>query len=102
MITRYGMDKTLGQRTYALPRPAFLGQGPVERNEMGEATAREIDIAVRDLMGDAFAQAVDLLKSRQAELDQGAALLLERETLTVDEFPPLRSHVAPAAKLQAV
>jgi cell division protease FtsH len=102
MITRYGMDKTLGQRTYAQPRAAFLGQGPAERNEMGEATAREIDIAVRDLLGDAFAQAIDVLKSRQAELDQGAALLLERETLTVDEFPPLRSHVAPAAKLQAV
>jgi cell division protease FtsH len=30
-----------------------------------------------------------LLESRRADLDEGARLLLEKETLTPEEFPPL-------------
>jgi cell division protease FtsH len=94
MITRYGMDRTLGQRTYALPHSPFLGQVIGERAEMGEATAREIDIAVRDLIDGAFRRASDLLKERTDDLTEGANLLLEHETLTADEFPALRPRSA--------
>jgi cell division protease FtsH len=89
MVTRYGMDKTLGQRTYSLPRQAFLGATTVERSEMGESTAREIDIAVRDIVEHAFASATAILTARRADIEQGVGLLQERETLTADEFPAL-------------
>jgi cell division protease FtsH len=95
MITRYGMSKALGQRTYALPRHAFLGTQTVERGEMGESTAREIDVAVREIVDRAFTQATDILKKRRDDLEAGVVLLLERETLTADELLPLRSAVAP-------
>ncbi len=89
MMTRYGMGKTLGQRTYALPHQAFLGTATVERSEMGESTAREIDLAVRDIADHAFARATAILTTRRADLDAGVGLLLIRETLTADEFPAL-------------
>ena len=47
-----------------------------------EATTREIDIAVGDLIGKAFDRADQILQVRRADLDAGAKLLLKRETLT--------------------
>jgi cell division protease FtsH len=89
MITRYGMGKALGQRTYATPHQVFLGNQAVERSEMGESTAREIDVAVRDIVDQAFARATQILTIRRPDLDQGVGLLLVRETLTAEAFPAL-------------
>lgn len=90
MVTRYGMDKTLGQRTYAVaPQPYLTGIVP-KRIDASEATVREIDVAVRDIIDRAFARASEILKNRRADLDQGAKLLLSQETLTADQFPPIR------------
>jgi cell division protease FtsH len=54
-----------------------------------EETAREIDVAVKDLVDKAFDTATHLLTERQKDLVNGAALLLEHETLTPKDFPPL-------------
>ena len=57
MVTKYGMDATAGQRTYA-PRPqAFLPAIQDTVVSAAEATGREIDLAVRQLIeaGDACA-----------------------------------------------
>jgi cell division protease FtsH len=96
MVTRHGMDPTVGERVYA-PRPqSFLGQtapeGPVSASE---ATAREIDLAVRSIVEAGAARARGLLEQRRAELDAGAELLLGKETLTADEFPPLKGAPLP-------
>ena len=37
----------------------------------------------------------EILQRRRAELDAGARLLLERETITPEEFPPLRPQPTP-------
>jgi cell division protease FtsH len=97
MVTRYGMDATLGQRTYAPRQQTFL---PVTQDSLAsaaQATAREIDLAVRELIeaGDVTAQKI--LDRRRIDLDAGASLLLDRETLTATEFPPLRQVGATAA-----
>jgi cell division protease FtsH len=90
MVTKYGMDPKVGQRTYA-PRPqTFL---PVMQDALvsaAEATGREIDLAVRDLIeaGDVCAGAI--LEKRRGDLDAGVELLIARETLTAEEFAPLR------------
>jgi cell division protease FtsH len=90
MVTRHGMDATVGQRVYA-PRPEpFLGLPQDQRVAAAEATAREIDLAVRDILARGAERARDILVRRRSELDAGAALLLGRETLTAEEFPPLR------------
>jgi len=94
MVTKYGMDAKLGQRTYA-PRPqAFLPTMQDAVVSAAEATRREIDLAVHDLIeaGDACARAI--LEKRRADLDAGVELLIAKETLTAEEFEPLRRPAA--------
>lgn len=94
MVTKYGMDAKVGQRTYA-PRPqAFLPAMQDAIVSAAEATGREIDLAVRDLIeaGDACARTV--LEQRRGDLDAGVELLIARETLTAEEFGPLRQRTA--------
>jgi cell division protease FtsH len=90
MVTRYGMDETLGNRIYSVNREHFLGPIPFQRSEVAEATAREIDLAVRRIVEEAFMRASDILKKRRPELDAGMKLLLDKETITAQDFPPLR------------
>src|SRR4051794_10342640 len=90
MVTRYGMDQKVGQRTYA-SRPQNFLPGVQDRVvSAAEATEREIDLAVRDLIEAGDASARSILERRRADLDEGAALLIARETLTSEEFAPLR------------
>jgi cell division protease FtsH len=95
MVTRYGMNETVGQRTYAAAPPQPLLAGVADHIDASDATGREIDVAVRDLVAKAFGRATDILRSRRADLDEGARLLLARETVTADEFPAIRSTVQP-------
>ncbi len=53
-------------------------------------TAREIDLAVRDLIEAGGACARAILEKRRAELDAGVQLLMAKETLTAEDFAPLR------------
>jgi cell division protease FtsH len=89
MVTKYGMDPTIGQRTYA-PRPQmFLQAAQDQVVSAAEATGREIDLAVRSLIEDADARARSILEAHRAELEEGVTLLIAKETLTVEDFPPL-------------
>jgi cell division protease FtsH len=90
MVTRYGMDPTIGERVYAPQPQSFLGAPQDRYVAAAEATAREIDIAVRDIVAAAQKSALDVLKRRRQDLEDGAQLLLSKETLTAEEFPPLR------------
>lgn len=97
MVTKYGMDAKIGQRTYA-PRPqAFLSTMQDTVVSAAEATGREIDLAVRDLIeaGDACARAI--LEKRRADLDAGVELLIAHETVTAEQFAPLRGLGADGA-----
>jgi len=91
MVTRYGMNETVGPRTYA-PRPQpFLTGTTANRIEASEATEREIDVAVRDIVAKALDRATEVLRERRADLNEGADLLLAQETVTADQFPAIRS-----------
>ncbi|MEZ5653552.1 MAG: ATP-dependent zinc metalloprotease FtsH [Burkholderiaceae bacterium] len=89
MVMRFGMHDKLGQMTYEPTRPSFLGEAnaaPPERH-YGEETAREIDCAVRELTDAARDLALGILEANRDRLDQGAALLLENETLLDEQIP---------------
>ncbi len=90
MVTRYGMDASVGQRTYAPAPQMFLPGAPSGGIQAAEATAREIDVAVRDIIAHGFDRAVEILKSRRADLDRGAEMLLKQETISADDFPAIR------------
>jgi cell division protease FtsH len=94
MVTRHGMDATVGQRTYALPQQTFLPGAPGGGIQAAEATTREIDVAVRDIIARAFERAVDIPNARRADLDRGAEMLLTRETLSADDFSAIRPAAA--------
>ena len=92
LVTRYGMDETLGQMTYEVDPAPFLGvpgAGYPEQRRYSEATGREIDCAVRDLVHDAFQRATEILIGHRADLEASAKLLLQQETLTADDLPTI-------------
>ncbi len=91
MVTRFGMSDALGQRVYEPQRQAFLGEALIgtRPKDYSDETNREIDIAVRKLVDEAYEKAKATLNARRKDLDQGTALLLEKETITPDDFPPL-------------
>ncbi|MBS8261489.1 ATP-dependent metallopeptidase FtsH/Yme1/Tma family protein [Roseibium polysiphoniae] len=89
MVSRYGMDEALGNRVYSVPRQSFLGQNFGDESDVSQETAREIDLAVREKVETAFTRAKDILTAHRKDLDAGAALLLERETLTEADFPAI-------------
>lgn len=91
MVTRYGMDTGVGARTYVPLAQNFLGLARDRLFNAADETGREIDLAVRRLLDDAENCARKILEQRRCDLEKGSALLLERETLTPEEFPPLGS-----------
>jgi cell division protease FtsH len=92
MVTRFGMDGDLGQMVYEPKQQSFLGDSPfsTQVKSYSEDTGREIDVAIRNLVKGAYTHAIDVLVKRRSELEAGAEMLLEKETLTPDEYAPLR------------
>ena len=107
MVMRYGMNDKLGNVTYQEERSTFLGGAgiPSAAREYSEETAREIDVAVRDIVGRAFETATSVLGARRAILESGAKDLLQKETLTEPDLARLREQLGsvqkPAATLAA-
>jgi cell division protease FtsH len=97
MVMRYGMVKSLGHVAYEEPRPPFLG-GPLPQGhrEYSEETAREIDVAVREIVKACYEKALGILSREKATLERWAQKLLEKETLVEAELNELRAsmHVA--------
>ena len=92
MVTRFGMDETLGQVALDEPPQTFLGVQPprIDLNRAySEQTAREVDLAVRDLVDRAFNRATAILQERRAALQSIAGKLLEKETLSGAELKVL-------------
>lgn len=102
IVTRFGMSAELGQAVLEEQRQALLGESAFEMRprDYSEATAREVDLSVRALITESFERAKSLLSEKRGELDAGTAMLLENETITPDDFPPLlgsSSAAMPAA-----
>ena len=95
MVTRQGMDATVGLRVYTPAPQPFLGLPQARESAAAEASAREIDLAVRDIVGRAAERALEILVRRRADLEAGVRLLIEKESLTAEEFAPLRPVAAP-------
>ena len=101
MVTKHGMDARVGQRTYA-PRPQMFLPNPQDLVvSAADLTGREIDLAVRDLIETADQTALKVLQERRADLEAGVKLLLEKETISADDFEPLRSKGGRAAQVPA-
>ena len=94
IVTRYGMSSELGQVVYEKAPHSFLGgpeqaQMPYGERGYSEATAREIDTAVKTIVDAAFRRTVNLLRAQRDVLERGARLLLEKETLDESDLMAL-------------
>jgi cell division protease FtsH len=98
MVTRFGMDPSLGQVAYEpqqrrlLEPPAAMDWQP---RTFGETTASAIDQAIRDLIDGAYTRAGAILARNQELLRQAAARLLARETLSGADLDEIASAVQP-------
>ena len=103
IVTRFGMSSELGQAVLERQSASYLGEHAISLREKdySEQTAREVDLCIKALIDDAYAQVKALLQRKRPELQLGAQLLLEKETLTPEDFPPLlplpEPHPAQAA-----
>jgi cell division protease FtsH len=96
---RFGMDDTLGSVAYDETRPGFLGPvaGAMPARQFSEETAREIDLAVRDIVKRALDSALEILTRRREVLTRGAEALLRQETLSAEELGSLMDAPVPAS-----
>ena len=92
IVTRFGMTTDIGHVVLEPQRTSYLGEAALHAapRDYSEATAREVDTAVRNLIDEAYKKAMATLKKRHRDMKKGAHLLLEKETLTPDEFPALK------------
>ena len=67
----------------------------IRQKDYSEETAREIDLAVKKLIDEAYVSAKDILRKRHSDLEAGAKLLLEKENITPEDFAPLRQVASP-------
>jgi cell division protease FtsH len=92
IVSRYGMDEKLGSVAYDAERSPFLqpapGQAYLERR-FSEDTAREIDLAVRRIIDDAFGETLAILRRNADILERCARELLQLETLEEQQLKDL-------------
>jgi cell division protease FtsH len=100
IVMRYGMHEKLGNVVYEEERQSFLaGSGPmVDQRNFSEETAREIDCAVRAIVGGAFERTVALLTASRVVLERGAQQLLAKETLNEPDLQALREALSAPAE----
>ncbi|MBU3697902.1 ATP-dependent zinc metalloprotease FtsH [Dechloromonas sp.] len=92
LVTRYGMHPDLGHVVYEKDQGNYLGQAmPQFDKPYSEETAREIDLAVRDIVQATYRRTLALLKARESLLRTSAADLLARETLGEAELASIRT-----------
>ena len=105
MITRFGMSKKLGPRTFGKREEmVFLGREISEQRDYSDNVAEQIDDEVRSLIENAYGTAMRILKENKAKLDHISNYLIENETIEeedvpgiFDDPPPQNMPVAPVS-----
>lgn len=84
MITRYGMNDRYGMMALETQGNAYLGGNA--SLACSDKTAADIDTEVQQLIADAKDKAAGIISSRIDKMNEVAEYLLERETITGEEF----------------
>ena len=84
MVTQYGMSDKFGLMGLAARQDQYLSGRTVM--DCGEATAAAVDDEVMRILKESYEEAKRLLAENRDVLDQIAAFLIEKETITGKEF----------------
>ena len=86
MVTRYGMSEKIGTIFLDSEQEVFLGNSFAQNRDFSEETAAAVDHEVGDLLRSCYELAMDTLKEHQDKLEGLAQLLIEKETLSREDF----------------
>ncbi len=93
MVTRYGMSKELGLRTFGEQAGSvFLGRDLMEQRNYSEEAAVQIDKEVRRILDQSYDRAMSLLQEHRDKLNKLSEALLERENIDREEFEAIMSE----------
>jgi cell division protease FtsH len=95
MVRKYGMNEKLGFVDLEEGSgEGFLGGGlPALSRAVSEETAREIDVAVREIISTSYNRARQLLENNRSILETSARTLLEKETLDENELEAILKNL---------
>ena len=101
MVTRFGMSDVIGLMAVGQgDQEVFLGRELVQRREVSEHTAQQVDQEIKRVLDEAEQSAISIIKEHGDLLERVAQALLDRETLgsteidlldAGEELPPLES-----------
>ncbi|MCL4860803.1 MAG: ATP-dependent zinc metalloprotease FtsH [Caldilineaceae bacterium] len=87
MVTKYGMSEKMGPLQFGQQEElVFLGRDLAEQRDYSEEVAEGIDAEVRSIVDKAYARVKEMLSGNLNKLHAVASALIERETLSHDEF----------------
>lgn len=90
MVTKYGMSARLGTINYSTQEEdVFLGYDLGHEQRNSEYIAGEIDKEVKEIIDQCYQEAKDIILKHRDVLDRSAALLIEKEKITGEEFDAL-------------
>lgn len=90
MVTKYGFSEKLGPINYEQGEDEiFIGKDLAHTRQYGEQVASVIDDEVKQIIDEAYAKAYELISSHRDILDKSAALLIEKEKVSREEFEAL-------------
>ncbi|MDD6428098.1 MAG: ATP-dependent zinc metalloprotease FtsH [Lachnospiraceae bacterium] len=91
MVTVYGFSSDIGPINYQNgdPEEIFLGRDLGHARPYGEAIATSIDEEVKHIIDKCYAKARKIISEHRDVLDKSAALLIEKEKISREEFEAL-------------
>ena len=90
MVTRYGMSENIGLICYKDDDDeVFIGRALAHAHNYSEGVASAIDAEVKSIIDHAYEEAKRIINENRDVLDRCAALLLEKEKITREEFEAL-------------
>jgi cell division protease FtsH len=86
MVTKFGMSDLGLVSLENQNNDVFLGRDWMNKSEYSEDIAAKIDIAVREIVGNCYIQAKEILRENRLILERVVDLLIEQETIEGDVF----------------
>ncbi|MDP4133512.1 MAG: ATP-dependent zinc metalloprotease FtsH [Bacillota bacterium] len=86
MVTKYGMSKKLGSRTFGSNEEIFIGRDYGHTRDYSDATASQIDEEVNRIIQEAYDRCKQIVQNSMDKLEAVAKALIEKEKLDGDEF----------------
>ena len=100
MITEYGFSEKLGPVSFNSGGEVFLGKDFSTRQNYSETIASEIDMEIRSILEDSYAETIRILQEHDDALERVAQALLLVETLDGTQFEALYDGTVTPEELQ--